>query len=471
MISLFIFHRDLRLNDNTALIEAIKSNDKIIPLFIFPPEQIDVNKNKYFSHPSVQFMCESLDELNNNFKSLNTKLYTFKGDTIVTLSHLYNHIKFNKIYQNEDYSVYAKKRDKDISNWCKNNNVEFCGNYEDYDIIPLKDGLLPDGRPYTNLSQYLHKLETTQKIRDINMHKMKSDNFYNYSLSSVNGYIKINDIHSFYNKNENIKQRGGRINALKIIKDLKKYKKYNTERHIPALDNTTHISAHLHFGTVSIREFYWAVYNKLGKDNGIIRQLAFRSMYLKIYALKPELQRGVAFRKKIDEAINWDNNPKYWKAWITGTTGFPLVDAGMKQLHYENWVHNRVRIVVASVATRYLHLDWRICAKYYYQNLVDADTFNNTAGWGFSSGIGVDAAPYFRPPINPFIQSKKLDPNAEYIKKWLPELQNIEPKDIHNWNNPKVRMKYSNINYPEPIVDQKDASHKSLEEFKKAYKK
>lgn len=471
MTNLFIFHRDLRLNDNTALIEAIKLKEKVIPIFIFPPEQIDQNINKYFSHPAVQFMCESLHDLHITFKNLNTQLYTFKGNNIDVLSHIYNHIKFKKIYQNQDYSVYAKKRDKEISNWCKNNNVEFCGDFEDYDIIPLKDGLLPDGRPYTNLAQYLHKLETTQKVRNVDMHKFTSDNFFNSSLSSINGFIKIDNIDNFYTKNDNIKQRGGRNNALKIIKDLNKYKKYNTERHIPALDKTTHISAHLHFGTVSIREFYWTLYKKLGSHNGIIRQLAFRSMYLKIYALNPELQRGVAFRKKIDQAINWKKDPKYWKAWTTGTTGFPLVDAGMKQLHYENWVHNRVRIVVASVATRYLHLDWRDCSKYYYQNLVDADTFNNTAGWGFSSGIGVDAAPYFRPPINPFIQSKKLDINAEYIKKWLPELKDVEPKDIHNWNNPKVRDKYPNINYPEPIIEQKKASLASLEEFKKAYKK
>lgn len=473
MTSLFLFHRDLRLIDNTALIAAIKSqpNTKIIPVFIFPPEQIDPDKNQYFSHPAVQFMCESLEELNNDLKRLNTQLYTFKGDTTHVLSSIHNHVQFTRLYQNLDYSLYAKKRDKEIAHWCKDHHVEFCGEYEDYDIIPLNDGLLPDGRPYTNLAQYLHKLETTQKVRNVDIYKSKTDDYYHSSLSSINSHIPINDIHKFYNKNDNIKQRGGRNNALKIMKQLSKFKHYDTERHIPSLDKTTHISAHLHFGTVSIREFYWALHKKLGPHNGVIRQLAFRSMYLKVYALHPELQRGVAFRKKIDEAIHWEKDPKYWKAWTNGETGFPLVDAGMKQLHYENWVHNRVRIVVASVATRYLNLDWRDCSKYYYQNLVDADTFNNTAGWGFSSGIGVDAAPFFRPPTNPFIQSKKLDENAEYIKKWLPELKDIEAKDIHNWGNPKVRAKYPNLKYPAPIVDQKEASRRTLEEFKKAAKK
>jgi deoxyribodipyrimidine photo-lyase len=471
MVSVFLFHRDLRLIDNTALHAAFESGDKIIPVFIFPPEQIDPDKNSYFSHPAVQFMCESLDELNKDLKTFDSQLYTFKGDNIDVLTSIHNHVQFTRLYQNRDYSVYAEKRDRKIEHWCKEHKVDFCGEYEDYDIVPLKNALLPDGRPYTNLKQYLHKLETTEKVREVNKKKPKISQFYHSSLSSLNRYISINEIHDFYTKNENIKQTGGRSNALKIMKQLSKFKHYEKERHIPSLDKTTHISAHLHFGTVSIREFYWALHKALGAHNAIIRQLAFRSMYLKVYALHPELQRGIAFRKKIDEAINWEKNPKYWKAWTNGETGFPLVDAGMKQLHYENWVHNRVRIVVASVATRYLNLDWRDCSKYYYQNLVDADTFNNTAGWGFSSGIGVDAAPFFRPPTNPFIQSKKLDENAEYIKKWLPELKDVEAKDIHKWDNPKIRAKYPNINYPEPIVIQIEASRRTLEEFKKAAKK
>lgn len=475
MTAIFLFHRDLRLIDNTALCAAIKSKQSIIPVFIFPPEQIDPDKNSYFSHPAVQFMCESLDELNNDLKTLGSQLYTFKGDTIEVLSRLHSHIEFKGLYQNRDYSVYAEKRDKHIANWCKEHDVAFHGEHEDYDIVPLDAALLPDGRPYTNLSQYLHKLETTQKVAEPNTRKPKTSDF-NHShtsppISSMRDYIPINDIHKFYTKNDNIKQHGGRKNALKIMRHLIEFKHYAKERDYPALDKTTHISAHLHFGTVSIREFYWALHKALGAHNGIIRQLAFRSMYLKVYALHPELQRGVAFRKHIDEHIHWKKDPVYWKAWTTGQTGFPLVDAGMKQLHYENWVHNRVRIVVASVATRYLHLDWRDCSKYYYQNLVDADTFNNTAGWGFSSGIGVDAAPFFRPPTNPFIQSKKLDENAEYIKKWLPELKDVEPKDIHNWGNPKARAKYPDVKYPAPIIDQKEASHRAVEEFKKASKK
>jgi deoxyribodipyrimidine photo-lyase len=478
MTVLFLFHRDLRLIDNTALHTALQFKksateneaERIIPTFIFPPEQIDSEKNAYFSHPAVQFMCESLDELNNDLRSVGSQLYTFKGDTLDVLTQIHSHTHFKALYQNRDYSVYAEKRDKAITRWCKEHNVDFRGDYEDYDIIPLKEGLLPDGRPYTNLSQYLHKLETTQKVREPYTRKPKSGDFYHGHIS-IGSQIPIDDIHTFYEKNDHIKQHGGRKNALKILRRVGEFKNYSKERDFPALDKTTHISAHLHFGTVSIREFYWALHKALGPHNGVIRQLAFRSMYLKVYALYPELQRGVAFRKHIDERIHWKKDPVYWKAWTSGQTGFPLVDAGMKQLLYENWVHNRVRIVVASVATRYLHLDWRDCSKYYYQHLVDADTFNNTAGWGFSSGIGVDAAPFFRPPTNPFIQSKKLDEKAEYIKKWLPELQDVEPKDIHAWGNPKIRAKYPDVKYPAPIIDQKVASHRALEEFKKAAQK
>jgi len=471
MTVLFLFHRDLRLIDNTALLAAIETKQRVVPVFIFTPEQIDPNKNAYFSHPAVQFMCESLNELHTDLQAIGSQLYTFKGDTLDVLTQIHSYTNFKALYQNRDYSVYAEKRDKQLAHWCKEHSVEFHGEYEDYDIVPLCEALLPDGRPYTNLSQYLHKLETTQKVREPNTRKPKGSDLYRSPISFIRSHISINDIHKLYIKNDQIKQYGGRKNALKIMRNLIDFKHYEKERDYPALDKTTHISAHLHFGTVSIREFYWALHKALGPHNGVIRQLAFRSMYLKVYALRPELQRGVAFRKHIDEQIHWKKDPVYWKAWTSGQTGFPLVDAGMKQLHYENWVHNRVRIVVASVATRYLHLDWRDCSKYYYQHLVDADTFNNTAGWGFSSGIGVDAAPFFRPPTNPFIQSKKLDEKAEYIKKWLPELQDVEPKDIHAWGNPKVRAKYPQVKYPAPIIDQKEASHRAVEEFKKAAQK
>jgi deoxyribodipyrimidine photo-lyase len=233
-------------------------------------------------------------------------------------------------------------------------------------------------------------------------------------------------------------------------------------------DATTKMSAHLHFGTISIREAYWAFI----RNKSLIRELVFRSFYLKIYSLKPELQRGKAYREKLDKNIKWNslsNSKKEWKAWITGTTGFPLCDAGMRQLLYENWVHNRVRMIVATVPTRYLRIDWRDCLKYFYKNLVDADVFSNTAGWQWSCGVGPDGAPFFRPPMNPFIQSKKFDENAEYIKKWIPELKDVDSKDIHKWFDEKIRNKYPDCKYPEPIVNYQEASKKTVLEYKKAY--
>jgi len=475
MVSIFLFHRDLRISDNTTLIKLFEKTKKITPIFIFPPEQIDSKQNKYFSNPAVQFMCESLIDLDIEFKKANSKLQVFKGDTIDVLSSIHRKHKIAEIYQNRDYSKYTIERDASIARFCKDHSIDFV-NEEDYDIISEKECLLPDGRPYTVLSQYYNKFQkeyvATDKIQKVNTKKVAT--FESPESLKIASNIEINKIKDFYIPLEHLKQHGGRKNGLIILKRIKSgiFKDYDKARDFPAMDKTTLLSAHLKFGTVSIREAYWALRDTYGKNNGIIRELVFRSFYLKIYKSRPELQRGTAWRKSLDEHIPWKMDKKMWDAWIGSKTGFPLVDAGMRQLHTEGWVHNRVRMLVASTPTRYLLLDWRDCARYFYQHLVDADTFSNTAGWQWSSGVAPDGAPYFRPPMNPFIQSSKFDPNAEYIKKWLPELNDVNPKDIHKWGDEKVRAKYTNkkIDYPAPIIDQKLASKRTTEQFKKAGK-
>jgi deoxyribodipyrimidine photo-lyase len=220
---------------------------------------------------------------------------------------------------------------------------------------------------------------------------------------------------------------------------------------------------------VSVREVYWACVGAFGtRDHPLIRELMFREFYMKIYALRPELQRGTAYQRALDERIPWVYDKTTFNSWANGMTGFPLVDAGMRQLLKEGWCHNRVRMLVASVATKYLLLDWRDCARYFYTKLVDADTFSNTAGWGWASSTGVDATLYFRAPFNPFIQSRKFDKDAAYIKEYIPELKDVATKDIHTWFDPTVRAKYANIKYPAPIIDHKEASARALKVFKQA---
>lgn len=436
MISgVFIFHRDLRYQDNTSLLLALSECDRVLPIFIFDPIQIDPKKNQYFSAPALQFICESLQDL--------PTVHIFKGDTVKTLAKIHKHFPFTRVYQNEDYSVFARERDAAIADWCTSKSIALVTR-EDYGLLSLKQCLLEGGRPYTVMSAF-YKRCMKESIRKVDTTPIDKKKIVIDRLPTEIDMIP-------YASNTAIAQRGGRTK-------LPQLKDYGATRDYPAIDGTSKLSAHIRFGTVSIREVYWAY----RANEPFVRELFFREFYIKIYALRPELQRGVAFNKAVDARIPW--RTQFMAEWKEGSTGFPIVDAGMRQLKLTNWCHNRVRMIVASVATKYFLLDWRECARYFYTQLVDADTFSNTAGWGWSSSTGVDAVPYFRAPFNPFLQSAKFDKDAEYIKKYVPELRDVEPRDIHKWYSPDVRAKYPHVKYPAPVVDYKEASARAVKVF------
>lgn len=467
MTAVFIFRRDLRLQDNTTLIQAIKDGYTILPIFVFTPEQILKNKNSYFSHPAVQFMCESLKDLNEQLKKYQSQLHLFYGQNIDVLESISKKISIQSVYFNEDYSIYARKRDKEIKSWCEKKQI-LCQTKEDYGLLPLTEGLLNDERPYMVLAQFYKKIMKEITIRSVDMFKFKKEHFMHNSFPLQ---VSIEHIDTYYDSNANLAIHGGRTLGLQGLKRLEKLKDYQKERDYPALHKTSMMSPHLKFGTVSIREMYWAIEKLYGKEHGLIRELIFRDFYLKIYALQPKLQRGEALHKYFDKALPWSYDKKLFKAWSEGLTGYPLVDAGMRELNTTGHQHNRIRMLCGSVLTKYFLIDWRWGLKYYYTHLVDADIYSNTAGWGFVSSTGPDGVPYFRAPFNPFIQSSKFDKEAEYIKQWIPELKDVAPKDIHNWFDSEVRSKYSNIKYPSPIVNHKEASARALKVFKDAYEK
>lgn len=324
-------------------------------------------------------------------------------------------IKCDAIYFNEEYNNANATK---IKNFCKKQNIP-CVTAEDYGLLPLMQGLVDDERPYKVFSQFYKKVMTFD-IR-------KSDKEVQ-------------------------------------LKELIPLKDYEEERNFPALNKTSRLSAHLQFGLISVREFYWAVVKLFGKEHGLIRQLIFRDFYLKIYALTDPLS-------PIDKHIPWSYDKALFTKWKKGLTGYPFVDAGMQELNQTGFQHNRLRMLCGSVLTKYFLIDWRWGMKYYEKQLTDANIFSNTAGWGFVSSTGVDAVPYFRRPFNPFIQSKKFDKDAEYIKKWVPELKDVDAKDIHKWYDKSVREKYKGLKYPEPIIDHEFASKRAVETFTKAYKK
>jgi deoxyribodipyrimidine photo-lyase len=460
-IALFIFHRDLRLIDNTSLIECIKEGYKVLPVFIFPPEQINPKKNEYFSNPAVQFMCESLEDLDNQLRKIGSQLYFYEGDILKVLSKILREYPFDSVWFNEDYSKYARDRDQAILDWCKRKDIS-CEMKEDYSLLPFYECFVKEDKPYEIFSPFYRKFQT-YIIPNVNGYKSFKGKFVNPKLKGV---LPIENIHTFYNLNQNIAFHGGRTNGLKMLRRIKTIKHYERDRDYPALDQTTHASPHLKFGTISIREMYNEVVCCFGKNHHLIRELAFREFYLRIYGFDPNLQRNIAFHDKLDKKIRWSYSLKNFEKWVNGKTGFPIVDAGMRQLNQTGYQHNRIRMICASFLSKYLLIDWRWGAKYYYQHLIDCDIFSNTAGWGFSSSTGPDPTPYFRAPFNPFIQSKKFDKDAEYIKKWIPELIQVNSEDLHKWYDPNVRENYPEINYPDPMVDYEKASSNALKEFK-----
>jgi deoxyribodipyrimidine photo-lyase len=525
--ALFLFHRDLRLEDNLALLEACEHCDKVVPAFLLPDEQIDPTRNAYFSHAAVQFMCESLQDLDARLpgKCKGKLLLIRCQDPVSALDCILSSAPFHEVAFNADDSLYARERDAKVHALCTRMGLSCRSVPGDYGIVPIDACLLPDGRPYTNLSMFAKRLaaqedsfahahennveDTTHdvvkggvastKLACLTPHELKE---IKKKLGCSKRFEVLEDadrLNSLYEPLAEPAERGGREHGLAAIaRAVALAPEYEETRERPALEErgTTRLSPHLRFGTVSIREVYAALAaskitssvdnvnndksnnnnnnnnNNKPKPESLLRELAFREFYRKIYALDPVLQRGRAFRANLDSKIPWkkkEDAPQLWEAWTTGRTGFPLVDAGMAQLLKTGFVHNRIRMVVASFATRYLGFDWRDCARFYYSKLVDADPFANTAGWQWAAGVGVDSAPYFRRPLNPFRQSARFDPDCEYVKRYVPETRAIAARDLHRWPEEKVRAKYAQTTaYPGPVIDQKDASDMALAAFKKA---
>jgi deoxyribodipyrimidine photo-lyase len=460
MSHIFIFHRDLRIIDNTSLIKQMIKYNHIIPVFIFTPTQI--KKNDYFSNNSVQFMIESLHELYND---TDNKLMFFYGNQLDVIKNLNKIDNIKSISFNIDYTPYARERDEETINYCKNNNIDII-TYEDYTLYNILDGDTlnkNNNKPYTVFTHFKNHCMKNLKVN-------KPDLFNDFKFKYNNKYIKskyyldYHDINKFYKNNENINVHGGRKNALNILSNIHKFKDYNTHRDFLNY-NTTHLSAYLHFTTVSIREVYYNIIKKLSIDNNLINELHWRDFYTNITFYFPHVLKGSSFKLYYDK-IKWSNDIDKFNLWCNGLTGFPIVDAAMNQLNITGYMHNRCRMIVASFLCKDLLIDWRWGEKYFATKLVDYSPMQNNGGWQFCSSTGNDAQPYFR-IFNPWTQSKKFDKDCIYIKKWLPILSNIENKHIHEWF--KYHDKY-NIDYPEPIINHDIARKNTLKIYSKITK-
>lgn len=469
-IGLFIFRRDHRINDNSSLLEMFKQCSTVYPIFIFTPEQVE--KNKYKSEHSVQFMIESLYDLEHQIMKKGNAtfkcFYGFNKDIIEQVVTSYNitHIGYNK-----DFTPYSLKRDKEIEKLATSLKVTLITS-EDYTLHSLESGILHNPNndsmyqkftPFYN--NILHKDSDSLKVKQITKSYFKK---FKSIYENEDNTITLNEAYNKFvdNPNKDLILYGGRCHG-KLLLDLsKKYQNdYNNSRNNLSL-KTSQLSAYLKYGCLSVREVYNYWKKKFGIDSGLIRQLYWREFYACILYNNPT-NLGKAMNPKYD-LIRWKNDAtakKHLASWKNGTTGFPMIDASMRQMNNTGYMHNRARLIVASFLVKTLLIDWREGEKYFAQKLVDYDVASNNGNWQWIAGSGVDSQPYFR-IFNPWSQSLTHDPDCIYIKTFVPELKDVTSKHIHNWDS--CYKNYASINYPKPIVDYKSQRDMVLKEYKRA---
>ncbi len=447
--SMFIFRRDLRLSDNRGLLAALANSKQVIACFIFDPAQI-TTANKYKSNHAIQFMVDSLTDLSQQLKQTGGNLYLFYGKPTDVINTVHKEIDVQAVFVNKDYTPFSQARDATIAAICKKNGIDFVSHHDAL-LNPPEATVKKDGKPYTIFTPYHKNAQTIPVAKPMSN---KHTNYYTKPIANQHeqGILAT--------ANPQLFATGGRQACKSILNSLAHYKNYETDRNLPAIDGTTGLSAHLKFGTCSVREIHQALTQHLGAKHPLIRQLYWRDFFTHIAYFFPHVF-GHAFNKKY-EYIAWSNNHQKFNAWCTGQTGFPIIDAGMRQLNETGWMHNRVRMIVASFLVKDLHIDWRLGEQYFATKLVDYDPAVNNGNWQWAASTGCDAQPYFR-IFNPWLQQKNYDPVCTYIKKWVPELASLTPKEIHTWAVSKKRLA---VDYPKPIVAHKEVSKIAINLFK-----
>lgn len=397
-VSFFWFRRDLRLEDNTGLFHALQSDFPLIPLFIFDDDILD---NLPKNDARVSFIYDSLQKINTELNSLRSSILIKKGKTKEIWQSLIHEFDIQNVFFNKDYEPFAIQRDSAICSLLKENNIE-CFSFKDHVIFEEKEITKADGLPYTVYTPYKNKwLEK-------------------YHLSGSAPEYDASSFQSSFAKNQfpfpDLAAIGFERSTIKVQPhNLTQIGSYKETRDFPALDSTSYLSPHLRFGTVSIRKLVnWA--NR--KNQTFLSELIWREFFIQILFSFPNCVNH-NFKSAYD-GIQWRNNEDDFKRWCSGTTGYPMVDAGMRQLNETGYMHNRVRMVVASFLCKHLLINWQWGEAYFAEKLLDFELASNVGNWQWAAGTGCDAAPYFR-VFNPEIQQKKFDEKGEYIRKWIPE--------------------------------------------------
>jgi len=444
MISIFWFRRDLRLQDNAGLYHALKGQYPVLPLFIFDRNILDDLTDRRDAR--VEFIHSALSDLKAQLEATGSTLLVEYGKPEDVWPDLLNRYNVGAVYTNEDYEPYALERDGEISNLLKTKDIPIHF-FKDHVIFDKNEVLKENGTPYTVFTPYRKKwldmLFTRASGQPPSNAAAERNSFYLKSYPTEKygtNFFKTNPLPLKTLGDMGFEAAGIPFPPPGVSRSL--VANYGETRDFPAIDGTSRLGVHFRFGTISIRE---KARRALQLSGVYLNELIWRDFYSQILAHFPQVV-GHAFKTQYDR-IPWRDAPEEFQLWCTGQTGYPIVDAGMRQLNATGYMHNRVRMIVASFLSKHLLIDWRLGEAYFAQKLLDFDLASNNGGWQWAAGCGTDAAPYFR-IFSPEAQTKKFDPEHGYIRKWAPE-----------YNTPA---------YVAPMVEHTFARGRCLEVYKKA---
>jgi len=426
-VVVFWFRRDLRLDDNHGLYEALKSGVPVLPLFIFDTEILDKLPSK--KDARVEFIHHHLEKIYQELNRNGSGLYVTNGKPAEIFRELLSKHKIKAVYANKDYEPYALHRDENVKKLLQANHADL-KLFKDQVIFEESEVVKDNGKPYTVYTPFSRKWKA--KLLEEPLSNFPSEKYLDNFIKQKGTFLSLQQI-------------GFEPTGMKFPEPLLKderLEKYQVTRNIPALDSTTKTGVHLRFGTISVRKLV-----RLAQKTSetYLNELIWREFFMQILFHFPHVETQ-NFNVKYDH-VQWRNNEQDFKNWCDGKTGYPMVDAGMCELNATGFMHNRLRMLVASFLTKHLLIDWRWGEAYFAEKLLDYELASNNGNWQWAAGTGCDAAPYFR-VFNPMEQHKKFDPHSEYVKKWVPEWQELS--------------------YIQPIVDHKFARERAINTYKEA---
>tara|TARA_B100000809_G_scaffold130660_1_gene128492 strand:+ start:25466 stop:26758 length:1293 start_codon:yes stop_codon:yes gene_type:complete len=419
-ISIFWFRRDLRIFDNHALYKALSGSTPVLPIFIFDNE---ITENLPKDDARLTFIHEALASINSSLNKHSSSLYCLQGKPIEVWKQLTDEFDIVSVYANEDYEPYGIKRDAAVQGYLSGQNIDFLL-YKDQVIFAKNEVLKKDNTPYTIYTPYKNKW----------LEIFANENISEYPVDTWENYVKSQI------EFPSLSKLGFVRSSIKVTPySLDDLENYDETRNFPALNGTSKLGPHLRFGTLSIRE----VVSKTKTNDIFLSELIWREFFMQILFHFPHVVTN-NFKRKYD-GIAWRNNLEEFEKWKNGETGYPIVDAGIRELNTTGYMHNRVRMVVAGFLCKHLLIDWKWGEAYFATKLLDYELSANNGNWQWSAGTGCDSAPYFR-VFNPTAQVKRFDVKLDYINKWVPEL--------------------NSLTYPSPIVEHKFARERAISTYK-----